>query len=308
VLQYLCAAGVGTLGIVDNDWVTLSNLPRQILYSAPDIGKPKPFAAKEKLSQINIEPSVITYFDRLRKDNVFEIFKEYQIIVDCSDNFATRYLISDAAVILNKPVVYGAANKFTGQITVLNYKNGPTLRCICPTPPHPLEVLSCSETGVFSTVTGIIGAMQATEVIKLILEMKSVLTGKFLEFDAINYSTQIFTFEIDPIASAIQELTNYDDACIDPDENIRVINLNNLYRLQEENPGLQIIDIREQPSSSKLALDHILIPYYDINENINQISAYSVVVFYCTYGILSAQVISYLQNKYKFTNLYSLIC
>jgi len=306
VLQYLCAAGVGTLGIVDNDWVDLSNLPRQILYSKSDLDKPKPIAAKEKLAQINIETSVNTYFDRLRTDNVFEIFKEYQIIVDCSDNFATRYLISDAAVILNKPVVYGAANQFTGQVTVLNYNNGPTLRCICPTPPHPLEVPSCSETGILSTVTAIIGAMQATEVIKIISGMQSVLSGKYLVFDALKNSTQIFTFERDPIASDIHELSSYDDACIIPDEEISIINLNELKKMQGENSGLVVVDLRDPSSGFKLNIDHIQIPYFNISQNINILGDYETVVLYCDYGILSSRVISYLQSKYNFTNLYSL--
>lgn len=148
VLQYLTAAGVGTLGIVDNDWVDETNLHRQVLYTIKDIGRPKPLAAKEKLRLLNPGVSLKVHFIRLDKDSVLRIIPEYDIIVDCTDNFATRYLINDACVILNKPVVYGAIDKFSGQLMVLNYHNGPTLRCLYPEPPHPLEVPSCAETGV----------------------------------------------------------------------------------------------------------------------------------------------------------------
>ena len=143
VLQYLTAAGIGTLGIVDNDWVDESNLNRQVLYSLKDIGKPKPLAAKERLKILNPEVTLKMHFIRLDKVSALKVISPYDIIVDCTDNFATRYLINDACVILNKPLVYGAIHKFSGQVMVLNYQNGPTLRCLYPEPPHPLEVPSC---------------------------------------------------------------------------------------------------------------------------------------------------------------------
>lgn len=307
VLQYLCAADIGTLGIVDNDWIDLSNLPRQLLYNKDDVGKPKTLVAKEKLLSINPDVSINTYFDRLNKGNVLDIFSNYQVIVDCTDNFATRYLISDASVILNKPVVYGAANKFIGQVTVLNYQNGPTLRCICPTPPHPLEVPSCSQTGVLGSLTGIIGAMQATEVLKIILGLENVLSGKYLVFDLATYSTQLIPFTRDPEASRITELGNYEDDSCDEIIEVKKINLDDLRRMESENPGLLLVDLRDPAEKTDMRLDSVSIPYYDISQNINFLRGYKTIVFYCQYGIASSNVINYLHNVHNMHNLYNLI-
>jgi sulfur-carrier protein adenylyltransferase/sulfurtransferase len=307
ILQYLCAAGIGTLGIVDNDWVDLSNLPRQLLFNKDDVGKPKTLVAKEKLLSINPGVSINTYFDRLNKGNVLDIFSNYMVIVDCTDNFATRYLISDASVILNKPVVYGAANKLIGQVTVLNYQDGPTLRCICPIPPHPLEVPSCSQTGVLGSLTGIIGAIQATETLKIILGMGNVLSGKYLVFDSATYSTQLFPFSRDPEASKITELGNYEDDSCDEIIEVKKITLVDLKHMEFENPGLLLVDLRDPTEKTDIGLDCISIPYYDISQNINFLRRYKTVVFYCQYGIVSSKVINYLHNVHNMKNLYNLV-
>jgi len=178
-LQYLAAAGVGILGIVDNDWVDESNLHRQLLYGVKDIEKPKPLAARDKLMLNNPEIKIIPHFIRFTRETALNILREYDIIVDCTDNFATRYLINDAAVLQNKPVVYGAIHKFSGQVMVLNYLNGPTLRCIYPNAPHPLEVPSCDDEGTIGSIAGTIGTMQATEVIKIILGLDGILSHLF---------------------------------------------------------------------------------------------------------------------------------
>jgi sulfur-carrier protein adenylyltransferase/sulfurtransferase len=306
VLQYLCASGIGTLGIVDNDWVDSSNLPRQLLYHAEDIGKPKVLVAKERLSELNPNIKFDVHFLRLNKETVLKIFHDYQIIVDCSDNFATRYLINDAAVILNKPVVYGAANKFTGQVTVLNYCNGPTLRCIYPVQPHYLDVPSCSETGVLGSLTGIIGAMQATEVIKIVLGLPDVLSGKYFVFDALTYSTQIFPFERNPDTANITALGDYDDICTDQSTSIKEITLAELEELKRKNPDLLVVDLRYPNERKSIGIDCTSIPYYEISNNIRFLADKSAVVFYCTYGIMSLKVINYLQSLHQMKNLYSL--
>ncbi len=195
VLQYLTVAGVGTLGIVDNDWVDHSNLNRQVLYSLKDMGKPKPLAARERLAILNPEVEFKMHFLRLSKDIALDLIYPYDIVVDCTDNFATRYLINDCCVILNKPLVYGAIHKFSGQVMVLNYKGGPTLRCIYPDPPHPLEVPTCEEFGVIGSVPGLIGSLQATEVLKIIIGLDGVLSGKIFMIDTLNFNTWISTFE-----------------------------------------------------------------------------------------------------------------
>ena len=305
VLQYLCAAGIGILGIVDNDWIDSSNLPRQLLYNHQDIGKPKPLVAKEKLLYINPATQVNTYFTRLGKDNALRIFEGYDIIVDCTDNFASRYLISDAAVLLSKPVVYGAANQLIGQATVLNYKQGPTLRCICPTPPHPLDIPSCSDSGVMNTLTSIIGGIQATEVIKIILGSGQVLSGRFLVFDASDYSTQILTFNRDK-TSIITELGNYDDLCLEAGTEVNEISAETFLRLQQDYPDILLVDLRDPLNKNDLPFPHLSIPYYEISDHLDVFTRCQAVVFYCSYGIMSAKVIHYLQSTNKQSKLFSL--
>ena len=214
VLQYLTSAGVGILGIVDNDYLDETNLHRQVLYTLKDIGKPKPLAAMEKLKLLNPEVIFNVYFIRLDKGSALKIIPQYDIIVDCTDNFATRYLINDACVILNKPVVYGAIHRFSGQLMVLNYKKGPTLRCLYPNAPQPLEVPSCDETGVIGSIAGTIGSMQVTEVIKIILEKEEVLSGKLFIIDSLDFTTHIITFERNPEDSNIRTLGEYNDICL----------------------------------------------------------------------------------------------
>jgi adenylyltransferase/sulfurtransferase len=306
-LQYLTAAGVGTIGIIDNDWVDESNLHRQVLYNIKDIGKPKPLAAIEKLELLNPEVTFKSLFFRLNKESVLNIISAYDIIVDCSDNFATRYLINDSCVILNKPLVYGEILKFTGQLIVLNYRNGPTLRCICPDPPHPLEIPTCAETGVIGSIAGIIGSMQATEVIKIILNKEGVLSGKLFSFDSLNFTTQIVPLEKDPESSIVKELGEYQDLCLSEKDTVQVISPGELKTMLAYNSYITIIDLREEEEITDLGFESISIPHYKISEYIPQILSMNVVVFYCTYGIRSMYVINYLQNVHKKENLYNLV-
>ncbi len=307
VLQYLTAAGIGTLGIVDNDWIDESNLQRQILYDIYDISKPKPLAAKEKLERLNPNVTFRTYFIRLNKETSLNIIKDYDIIVDCTDNFASRYLINDACIILKKPWVYGGILKFSGQVMVLNYKNGPTLRCIFPNPPHALEVPSCAEAGVIGSIAGIIGSIQATEVIKIITESGEILSGKMFILDSLNYSVEIITIKRDPDSSLIYSLGVYEDACLSDGEQIREIRLEDLKEMHSVQPNLKIIDLREEADTDSLGFDCIKIPYYEISQNIQLLTGCDSLVFYCKYGIKSMNVINYLKKYHNMENLYSLV-
>lgn len=197
VLQYLTAAGVGRIGIVDDDTVAPSNLQRQILYTHEDIGKSKAETAGERLKSLNPFIQFDIYKTRLTIDNALTLFEPYDIIVDGTDNFPSRYLINDASVSLDKPVVFGSIHKFTGQVAVLNFKNGPTYRCLYPAPPAPREVPNCSEIGVLGVLPGIIGSLQANEVLKMILGLGRILSGQLLTFDAFSLRQSIFTFEKD---------------------------------------------------------------------------------------------------------------
>jgi sulfur-carrier protein adenylyltransferase/sulfurtransferase len=307
VLQYLSAAGVGILGIVDNDWVDETNLHRQVLYSLKDIGKPKPLAAKEKLNLLNPEITYKVHFIRLDKESALRIIPDYDIVVDCTDNFATRYLINDACVILRKPVVYGAIRKFSGQLMVLNYKDGPTLRCLYPLPPHPLEVPSCSDIGVIGSIAGTIGSMQATEVIKIILNMDEVLSGKLFILDSLNFTTQIISFAKNPENLKIKTLGDYEDLCFSDNKKIREVTPVDLTRMLSENPEIAVVDLREETDKKDIGFECISIPFYKISQNLHLILNRDTIVFHCKHGIHSMHVIHYLQKVHKMENLYNLV-
>ncbi len=307
VLQYLAAAGVGILGIVDNDWVDETNLYRQVLYGMKDIEKPKPIAARDRLIINNPEIKIKSHFIRFNKDTALNILREYDIIVDCTDNFATRYLISDAAVLLNKPVVYGAIQRFSGQIMVLNYQNGPTLRCIYPSPPHPLETSSCEDAGIIGCIAGAIGSMQAIEVIKIILGLDGVLSGKLYFLDSLNFTSQIFSFVRDPEKSVVTELGTYDDLRLSEMELVTEISEPKLREMLIEYPELKIIDLRDDFDKKDIGFKTLVIPFRDISNKLHLIPEKGPKVFYCGRGIKSSIVINYLQKIRHMTDLYSLM-
>jgi adenylyltransferase/sulfurtransferase len=307
VIFYLSAAGVGTIGVVDYDLVDVTNLQRQILYSIDDYDKPKPLAAAERVKLLNPNVTIKPHFLKLSKKNILKLFKDYDVIVDCTDNFSTRYLINDACVIADKPLVYGAVFKFEGQVTIFNYKNGPTLRCLYPEPPHPLEVPSCAEAGVIGCIAGIIGGLQANETIKLILGVGDLLSGKIFTLQSLYFHKQLIPIVRDPVASDIKELGNYEDYCLSGDANVKQITYDDLLEMISENKKVQVIDIREPDKYKDFGVKSINIPYYEIADKIHLISKDQPVVFYCTFGVKSENVINYLQSKYKFENLYSLI-
>jgi len=177
ILQYLTAAGVGTIGIIDFDVVDETNLQRQILFNVDDVGKSKAQCAQVHLSKQNPFVNFQVYNERINTQNALELFNQYDIIVDGTDNFSTRYLVNDSCVIANKPLVYGAIFKFEGQVAVFNYNNGPTYRCLFPEPPKAGSVPNCSDVGVMGVLPGLIGTQQANETIKIILQIGEVLSG-----------------------------------------------------------------------------------------------------------------------------------
>ncbi len=179
---YLTAAGVGKLGLIDSEQVELSNLHRQILHATPDLGRPKIEPAQEKLRTLNPHIELIAYPERLTAENALEVFKEYDVIVDGSDNFPTRYLVNDACVLLQKPNVHGSVLGFEGQVTVFT-PGGPCYRCLYEKPPPPGTMASCAEAGVFPTVAGLVGLVQANEALRLLLKMESALEGQLLLID-----------------------------------------------------------------------------------------------------------------------------
>lgn len=194
-LQYLTAAGIGTIGIMDPDVVTLSNLQRQILYKEEDLGKNKAKCAEKHLKALNNEITLQSYPIALTDENASKYFAQYDIIVDGTDNFYTRYLISDACLLLKKVMVYGAVFKYEGQVSVFHHKNGPSYRCLFPSPPEIGEIPNCSEIGVLGIVPGIIGMYQALEVLKIVLELGDIYTSKLLCINLLNYQMRTLNFK-----------------------------------------------------------------------------------------------------------------
>ncbi len=198
LLQYLVAAGVGTIGIVEFDRVDLTNLQRQTLYATTDVGRPKVDAAVERLQELNPTVRFVPHAQRLTSDNALSIIRDYDIVADGSDNFPTRYLVNDACVLAGKPDVYASVFRFEGQVSVFDANNGPCYRCLFPEPPPPGLVPSCADGGVLGVLPGIIGTLQALEVMKLILGIGETLIGRLLVFDALAASSRELTFKRDP--------------------------------------------------------------------------------------------------------------
>ncbi|MBU6230240.1 MAG: molybdopterin-synthase adenylyltransferase MoeB [Cyanobacteria bacterium REEB459] len=213
LLLYLAAAGIGNLGIVDFDVVDQSNLHRQIIHSQSWVGKPKIASAKQRILEINPHCQVDLYETRLSADNALDIFKSYDVVVDGTDNFPTRYLVNDACVLLDKPNVYGSIFRFEGQATVFNYQDGPNYRDLYPEPPPPGMVPSCAEGGVLGVLPGIIGTIQANETIKVILGTGRTLSGRLLLYNALEMTFRELKLRPNPVRPVIDRLIDYDMFC-----------------------------------------------------------------------------------------------
>lgn len=315
ILQYLTAAGVGTIGIIDFDKVDETNLQRQILFTTTDIGSNKAEAAKNRLQQLNPYVNFNVYPEKLTTKNALILFLEYDIIVDGTDNFSTRYLVSDACVIRDKPLVYGAIYKFEGQVTVFNYNNGPSYRCMFPEAPKPESAPNCSDVGVIGVLPGLIGTQQANEVIKLILEIGTPLTGKLQTFNALDNSS--LTLNITRSEEQIEKVKNenfhfetmdYDFFCgIKKQEKVKKISVDNLRQWYEESKDFQLIDVREDWEQPRINEENVVvIPLDELHEEINKISKTKDVVIACQHGVRSKFAIEVLERDYNFTNLIDL--
>jgi adenylyltransferase/sulfurtransferase len=304
VLQYLSAAGVGTIGIIDFDTIELSNLQRQILFTTEDIGKNKAKVAAKWLSGLNPNVDYIVYPERLTTKNALSLFNDFDIVVDGSDNFATRYLANDAAVITNTPLVYGAIYKFEGQVSVFNYQNGPTYRCLYPEPPSYGAMTNCSDIGVLGVLPGMIGTYQANETLKIILGIGEVLSGKLLLVKALNNDSQKLSVskdqqEIDKVMSKADEFENIDyDALCNTTKSVGPeINASELKQLLG-NQNMTIIDVREsfeEPRHKELNAKNV--PLGVINSVDLELPLDEQIVVYCQHGIRSKTAIEILKKK-----------
>lgn len=318
LLQYLTAAGVGHIGIVDFDVVDESNLQRQVLFTVDDIGKPKVDAARDRLKKLNPHVKISAYNVMLTSENAIEIMKDYDLVADGTDNFPTRYLVNDACVMLDIPNIYGSIFRFEGQVSVFNYKfedgsYGPHYRDLFPTPPPPGLVPSCAEGGVIGVLPGIIGSLQANEVIKVITGVGDPLAGRLFLFDASTFDTRTLKLHKDPNTPKITELIDYEQFCglgvtdREKESSVKEVTVDELYDLKTlKKEDFQLIDVREPYEYDIANLDGELIPLNTVLDNVDKISSDKKVIVHCRSGKRSAQAIETLEKKFGFKNLYNL--
>ena len=306
---YLAAAGVGRLGVVDFDVVDFTNLQRQITFSTGDVGRPKIQAAKERLAGVNPSIRIDTYETRLTSQNALQLFGEYDVIVDGTDNFPTRYLVNDACVLLNKPNVYGSIFRFEGQTTVFHYQGGPCYRCLYPEPPPPGLVPSCAEGGVLGVLPGVVGALQAMETIKLILGIGDPLAGRLLLFDALGMRFRELHLRRDPNCpvcgdhATIHELIDYEQFCgIRGEEYVPVttgipeIAPRELKARLDRGDDLFILDVREPHEYQICNLNGHLIPLGELAKRASELDSSREIVAHCRSGKRSAEAVKFLQQ------------
>ena len=302
-LLYLTAAGIGTIGIIDFDVVEESNLQRQVLFGTSSLGKNKALAARERLKDLNPTISINAYPEKLTIKNVLEVFKNYDIIVDGSDNFETRYLANDASLLTKKPLVFGAIYKFEGQVSVFNYSKGPSYRCLFPNPPKN-TIPNCAETGVLGVLPGIIGSLQANEVLKIILGLGNVLSEKLWCFNAL--TTQVSSFSIKRNETQIQSVLNqglsdnYQTSTCEIA--VEEISLNKVKTLQ----NIQWVDVREKGETPVFNNNGILqIPLSMFKKNLEKLNKSKTLVLFCQHGIRSKQAAT-ICKQHNFDNCFSL--
>ena len=314
---YLAAAGVGTIGIVDFDEVDFSNLQRQILHGTPDVGRSKLQSAKDRLTALNPNVHIVTYETALSSENALELFKGYDVILDGTDNFPTRYLVNDACVLLGIPNAYGSIFRFEGQASVFAVTNGPCYRCLYPEPPPPGLVPSCAEGGVLGVLPGVIGTIQATEAIKLILGIGAPLIGRFLIYDALKMRFRELTLRKDPDCPVcgthptIRELIDYEQFCgvapVPPAESLptmtstvsdREITVEELKRKMETRErDLVVLDVREPQEFQICRIPGtVLIPLGEVPRRVGELDPSKEIVVHCKSGVRSAKAAEFLRS------------
>lgn len=322
VLQYLVAAGIGTIGMVDFDVVEASNLQRQVLFTMDDVGKPKVEAAKERLQAQNPYVNFITYHTRLSSENAMDIIRDFDVVADGTDNFATRYLVNDACVLLGKVNVYASIFRFEGQLSVFNYldgngERGPNYRDLFPSPPPPGMVPSCAEGGVIGILPGILGSLQANEVIKIVAGIGEPLSGKLFLFDALSFENRLLKIGKDennplngknPTQHGLIDYVEFCGTGIEQPEakSRQELSVEDLHQLIESNESIQIIDVREPYEYDIANIGGELMPLKQLDDYVSKIASDRKVVVHCRSGKRSADAIRLLEEKYGFSNLYNL--
>ena len=307
---YLAAAGVGTLGIVDFDVVDVTNLQRQIIHTTADVGRKKLDSAEEKLRAINPYINIRKFETKLSSENALDLFREFDIVADGTDNFPTRYLVNDACVLTGKPNVYGSIFRFEGQASVFATEEGPCYRCLYPEPPPPGLVPSCAEGGVLGILPGLVGVMQATEVIKLILGSGEPLIGRLLLIDALGMKFRELKLRKNPDCPAcgkhptITKLIDYNEFCgirgeetpVAAAAGIPTIQVEELKRRLDAGDNLFVLDVREPHEYQICNIQGHLIPLGDLPKRVNELDSSREIVAHCRSGVRSAKAVEFLQQ------------
>jgi sulfur-carrier protein adenylyltransferase/sulfurtransferase len=314
---YLAAAGVGTIGIVDFDVVDESNLQRQIIHGTSDVGRPKVESAYDKLKDINPNVEVRVHEEALTSENAFEIFEDYDVIVDGTDNFPTRYLVNDACVLLGKPNVYGSIFRFEGQASVFYAEEGPCYRCLYPEPPPPGLVPSCAEGGVLGILPGAIGTIQATETVKLLLGIGEPLIGRLLLYDALGMSFREMKLRKDPNCPVcgenptVTELIDYQEFCGIPQANaaeqangVPEITVNELKQKLDNSEDINVLDVREPHEYEVANIGVRLIPLGELPQRMAELEQDDILAIHCKTGARSARAVKLLKDA-GFQNVYN---
>ena len=306
---YLAAAGVGRLGLVDFDRVDFSNLQRQVLFGTADIGKPKLEAARNRITDLNPTIQIDSYETQLTSENALEILRPYDIVVDGTDNFPTRYLVNDASVMLGKPNVYGSIFRFEGQISVFGMPDGPCYRCLYPEPPPPGLVPSCAEGGVLGVLPGIVGCLQAMEVLKLILGSGKPLVGRLMLFDALEMSFRELKLRRNPECPVcgdhptITAPIDYYEFCgvrgeeaPPPDVSVPEMTATELNQRLKSGEKIFVLDVREPHEYDICHIDGYLIPLGELPQRVQEVDSSGTVVVHCRSGVRSAKAVEFLKQ------------
>jgi molybdopterin/thiamine biosynthesis adenylyltransferase/rhodanese-related sulfurtransferase len=310
VLLYLAAAGVGRIGIADPDEVSLSNLQRQVLFTTKDIGQKKAVVAASRIKELNPLIAAESIPQQITSRNALSIISQYDLVVDATDNFPTRYLLNDACVLSSKPLVYGAVFRYEGQVAVFNVDDGPNYRDLYPAPPAPGSVPDCEQGGVLGVLPGVIGCLQANEVIKNLCGARDTLAGKLAVIDLQTLEMQVIVIPNQNQRQKIRNLIDYDEFCgiksVQRSGNMKEVTVLELKAMMDAKEDFQLIDCREPHEADICEIGGELIPQADIPSNIDKISRSKKVVIHCRSGARSGRMVQWLEQNHKFTNLYNL--
>jgi len=312
ILLYLAAAGVGRLTIIDADTVDVSNLQRQVLFTTVDAGQPKAEVAAARLRSLNPCIDIVPRVARLTRDNALELIRAHDVVVDGSDNFATRYLVNDACVLANRPLIYGAIQGFEGQASVFNYRGGPTYRCLFPEPPAPGTVPNCSEAGVLGVLPGLIGTVQATETIKVLTGIGEPLSGRLLLWNSLTMTSRTLRFGCDPASRAITDLPpeGYGETCAVPHKAMEDEVAARDLRVMSG--SFQLIDVRENWERELGAIQpSVHVPLGQLGtdaaaEALTALDPTADTIVYCAGGVRSLKALVPLRERHGFTAVRSL--